>query len=175
MKIRLLLLLTALLSACASSSDTPAVDRSGSDEFQIETTVLAMCNVISGPAGRRDWNRFEALFAPGAAIIDSRVDSGAAKVAVMTVKEYVEVTKPLLNDKGWFEKPVATNVQRFGNIAHVWSTYEGRAAANAERPDIRGINSFEMVKLNGEWKIQTLVSQAEDPVNPIPPEYQPHR
>jgi hypothetical protein len=162
----------SLLAACASVPDAapPVVD---DDEFQITATVLAMYNVISGPAGRRDWKQFEELFAPDARMVVSVRKEGAPTAVVMTPKEYAERFTPNFNEHGWFERPVATRVLRFGDIAHVWSTYEAREAPNQEKPTARGINSFQLVRIGGQWKLQSLVWQKEDAANWIPPQFRP--
>jgi hypothetical protein len=160
--IALLLAAVVMLGACATSRDRlPAAASPGTDEFDIEATVLAVYNVLSGPAGRRDWDRFEALFAPGARIV---VDGEG-----MTTKEFVERNTPKLNAAGSFAKPVATRVLRYGDIAHVWSTYEGREAANLEQASSRGVRSIQLVRIGNAWKVQSLVSQREDAAHPIPP------
>ena len=153
-----------LLAACAS-----APRAADPDDFQIETTVLAVYNVISGPAGRRDWDRFEALFAPEARM----VVVGENGPTPMTTKQYIERAKPNFDAKGWFERPIPTRIVRYGNIAHVWSTYEGREHASDDKPMARGINSIEMVKIGGEWKVQSLVWEKEDAAHPIPAEFVP--
>lgn len=158
------LLLAATLAGCASAPPAPRPD---SDEFQIEATVLAVYNVISGPAGRRDWDRFEALFAPGARMTVAREVEGAPGAVVMTTKEYVERATPTFNAKGFFEKPVANRTLVYGNIAHVWSTYETRDAASDEKPTARGINSFQLVRISGEWKVLSILWQKEDAAHPI--------
>lgn len=163
--------LAALLGACATVPDAPPA--AGSDEFQINATVLAVYNVISGPAGRRDWRQFEALFAPDARIVTSTMKDGAPATLVLTTKEYVERSTPRFNERGWFERPVATRVLQYGDIAHVWSTYEGREASNQEQPVARGIRSFQLVRIGAEWKVQSLVSQEEDAAHPIPPRFAP--
>ena len=160
------LLAATLLAACATTP--PPAPAAESEEFRIETTVLAVYNVISGPAGRRDWKQFEALFAPEARMAVARPDG---TIAVMTTKDYIERTTPRFNEKGFFERPVATRVLRYGNIAHVWSTYESREASNQEKPFARGINSFELVRIGNDWKVQSLVWQQEDAAHPIPPQF----
>jgi hypothetical protein len=64
---------------------------------------------------------------------------------------------------------------RYGDIAHVWSTYEGRAAASDEKPLARGINIFQLVRIGGQWKVQSLVWQQEDATHPVPATYLPAR
>src|SRR5215212_7774861 len=65
MKIAAALIAVMMLAGCAST-DVPAA---GGDTIDVEATVLAVYNVVSGPAGRRDWDRFEELFAPGAELV----------------------------------------------------------------------------------------------------------
>jgi hypothetical protein len=154
MKIAAALAAMALLASCATTGAPPAAD---GDELQIEATVLAVYNVISGPAGRRDWNRFEELFAPGAQMI---VAAGQ-KTTVLTPKDYIARSTPVFNEKGWFERPVSTRIVRSGDIAHVWSPYEGRAASSQEKADVRGINSFQLVRIGGAWKVQSILWQQE--------------
>ncbi|HET8773931.1 MAG TPA: hypothetical protein VFP80_09080 [Thermoanaerobaculia bacterium] len=166
------LLLAALLGACATAPDAAvSAARTDTEEFQIETTVLAVYNVISGPAGRRDWKRFEALFVPDARIVVSTAKDGVPGTVVMTTKDYIDRSTPAFNEKGFFERPIATRTLRYGNIAHVWSTYEAREASSQEKPDARGINSFELVRVGSDWKVQSLVWQKESAAHPIPPQF----
>lgn len=169
MKITASLLLLAIVTGCASTTDA-APPKSG-DDFAIETTVLAVYNVISGPAGRRDWNRFEALFAPDAHMVISKVADGAPVTVVLTPKQYIERTTPIFNEKGFCERPIATRVLHYGNIAQVWSTYEGREASNQEKPTLRGINSFQLVRIGSEWKVQSILWEQEDAAHPIPSQF----
>jgi hypothetical protein len=165
MKMIAAVLLALTLAGCTSTAapvaSTPAP---GSDEFQVETTVLAAYNVISNPAGRRDWNRFEALFAPGATILQA--DDPQAKP--MSTADYVAVYKPQLMTQSWFERPVNTTIHVYGNVAQVWSVYEGRESASQENATMRGVKSFTLIRAGSEWKIQSIVWQKEDAAHPLP-------
>jgi hypothetical protein len=153
------LLLAATLGACATtSSDAPpsAAPVEG-DEFQIRATVLAVYNVLSGPAGRRDWDRFEALFAPGASIVT--VDANGVPSSAAP-KEYATAMTPKFNAAPWFQRPVDTRVQLDGNVAQVRSAYELRDAANQEQPTARGTASFALVRIGAEWKVESVIWQS---------------
>lgn len=156
----LIFLLIGVFAGCASTSDTSTAASApapGSDEFAIETTVLAVFNVISGPAGRRDWDRFEELFAPGARIMVTE----ASGTTVMTTKEYIAQATPKFNAGSWFAHPIAPRIDRSGDIAHVWSAYEGREKANQEQPSERGFSSIQMVRVGSEWKVQSILWQRD--------------
>jgi hypothetical protein len=172
---KLLVLLLAGASACASTPSQPTAPQPGSDQFAIESTVLAVYNVISGPAGRRDWDRFEALFAPGARLISTKRKDGVVTATVMTPKEYSTKAGDYFKDRGFFERPAANRTQRFGDIAHVFSTYESRNASSDEKPFARGINSFQLVRIGDDWKVLTIFWEEEDAAHPIPAEYLPAR
>ncbi|HUR83190.1 MAG TPA: nuclear transport factor 2 family protein [Thermoanaerobaculia bacterium] len=151
------LMMMVLLAACASTSVPDTAPAPESEEFQIEATVLAVYNVVSGPAGRRDWKVFEELFAPDARIVT--VEGG--KTTVLAPHDYAEHFKPILNEKSVFEHPVATRVERDGDVAQVWTAYEARATASQEKFDARGVESFQLVKVNGAWKVQSILRQQQ--------------
>jgi hypothetical protein len=165
-----LLILLLVASACAS---TPRSTPPGSDQVAIESAVQAVYTVISGPAGQRDWVRFEGLFAPGARLISTRRKDGVVTANVMTSQEYATKAGAYFADHGFFERPAANRVERFADIAHVFSTYESRHASSDEKPFARGINSFQLVRIGDDWKVLTIFWQDEDAAHPIPSAYLP--
>jgi hypothetical protein len=174
MSFRALLATLLLFAFGCTSMTTPAVaPQPGSDAFAIDSTVLAVYNVISGPAGRRDWDRFEALFAPGARLISTKRVNGVITSNVMTPKEYTEKAGAYFKDHGFFERPAHNSEERFGDIAHVFSTYESRHESADDKPFARGINSFQLVKIGDDWKVLTIFWEEEDAAHPIPAAYLP--
>src|SRR6266581_1383803 len=106
--------------------------------------LAAVYNVISGPAGERDWNRFRSLFLPGATLTSAGKDrEGNIHVRPHTVEQYVSGAGGYFAQHGFFESPIVSRVQTFGNIAHILCSYESRNAPG-EAPFARGINSFEL-------------------------------
>jgi hypothetical protein len=157
----------ALLISCSSSARTDlATEPSTNEELEVRATVIALYNVLSGPAGRRDWNRFAALFAPGGVIVTAPVADG--KQTTMTPKEFETAAMPRLNETGSFEWPVAIHIQRYGDIAQAWSVYEERRASNDAKRAGRGLSAFQLVRIGDEWKVQSVLMQLEDPAHPIP-------
>jgi hypothetical protein len=151
------LLLIAVLVPVSAAAPKRVKPKPGTDEFAIESTVVAVCNVISGPAGRRDWNRFKELFAPGA-LLASYGKDGAT---VMTSDEYIAKAKPYFDEHGFFEWPVETSVERFKDIAHVTSRYESRHATTDAQPFARGVNHFELARSGDRWVVVSLMWQEE--------------
>jgi hypothetical protein len=141
------------------------------DGDSIDSITRAVYDVISGPkGGARDWVRFRALFADGARLIPVRVTPEGAAPNVMTVGDYEKRAGANFETNGFYETGIANRVETFGNIAHVFSTYESRRAPG-EKPFARGINSFQLVKDHGVWKVMTILWDSERADSPIPEKY----
>jgi hypothetical protein len=155
--------LALLLALCA-----PAVRAADSDS--IDTAIRALYDVISGPAGTRDWDRFRALFAEGARLIPVRVTPEGASATVLTTDDYVKRAGTNFEKTAFYESEVSRRVETFGNIAHVFSTYESRRAPGA-KPFARGINSIQLVKDAKGWEVMTILWDSEREGNPLPEKY----
>src|SRR4029077_5271584 len=99
-----------------------------SDGDSIDSAVRACYDVISGPAGTRDWARFHSLFADGARLIPVRTTPQGSSPAVMTPADYEKRAGVNFDKTAFYESEVAHRVETFGDIAHVFSTYESRRA-----------------------------------------------
>jgi hypothetical protein len=145
------------------------------DVASVDAIIAALYDVISGPAGApRDWDRMRSLFAPGARLIPvvERPDGGAT-ARVTDVEGFIKGSEPYLKDRGFFEREVARKAEAFGNISHVFSTYESRHAKDDPNPFARGINSIQLLKDGDRWWIVTVYWDAEGPGRPIPDRYLP--
>lgn len=137
------------------------------DVASLDAIMVAIYGVISGPAGeKRDWDRMRSLFTSNARLMPL----GQTGLRSGSVEDYIATSGPLLEQRGFFESEIARRVERYGDIAHVFSTYEARNALDG--PVImRGINSFQLVRHDGRWWVVSIMWQQETPANPIPPEY----
>ena len=157
--------------AAASAAGPPA---RAADVATIDAIITALYASISGPANSpRDWDRFRSLFAPGARLIPMARPAGGTPVPrVITPDEYVERSGPMLTRYGFTEREIARRVDRFGLIAHVFSTYEGRfQAPDAPGTPPRGINSIQLAWDGTRWWVVTVFWDSERPEQPIPAEY----
>ena len=112
------------------------------DVISIDAIVTAAYDVISGPAGqRRDWVRERSLFLEGARLIPTSAAPGSADSKAMPrildVETYIARCEPFFQSNGFFEKEVARRTEQFGNVAHVWSTYESRRDPADPEPFMR--------------------------------------
>jgi hypothetical protein len=134
-----------------------AEKKKDADELSIRATVLAVCNVISGPPGRRDWDRFKDLFAPGGRLAGYRDGS----VRLMTTDEYIESTRLHFDHEGFFEWPVEMKVERHKDIAHVTSRYELRHATADAKPYATGVSHVELARSGDRWQVLSFVWQGD--------------
>ena len=164
-------------AAAPMLSPPPAPTAQAGDVVTIDAIVKALYNAISGPMGRpRDWNRFRPLFLRGAQLIPAapRPDGGSG-LRVLDVEGYIQSAEPYFLRNGFFEREVARRLERFGNVAHLFSTYESRHAADDSKPLARGINSIQLVRDQGRWWVVTILWDAERADNPLLPQYLPRR
>ena len=158
------------------ASPTPTVvavpPANPADVGTMDAIVASLYDVISGPPGARNWDRFRSLFVPGARLIPTGArPTGEVVSRVITVGDYAQRNGPFLEKNGFFEREVSRRLEKFGNIAHIFSTYESRHKADDAKPFARGINSIQLMNDGKRWWIVTVFWQAEDDKNPLPAEY----
>src|SRR4051794_36752501 len=140
------------------------------DTDSLDSVTKAVYAVISGPAGARDWDRFRALFADGGRLISIRMTPEGPSPNVMTPDDFAKRSGANTANNGFYESEIARRVESFGNIAHIFSTYESRRAPG-DKPFARGINSFQLAKSGNAWKIVTILWDAERDGSPLPEKY----
>ncbi len=168
----------ALLAPAASAQDWPEADPA--DVASIDAILAVVYDVISGPATQeRDWDRFRSLFLPEARLVPTGTRADGETVAtVMSPDDYVtragQVFRdgPMFQGKGFYEVEATRRVERYGSVAHVWSTYESRLDPS-EAPFARGINSFQLFWDGQRWHVLTVFWHQEDDATPIPAPYLP--
>lgn len=154
-------------------STTSASESAAEDGATIQSIITATYAAISGPAGQpRDWDRFRALFAPQATLSFLRETSeGKFERVVMSPDSYIEGSGASLERNGFFETETHQVVEQFGNIAHVFSTYDSRRNASDPEPFARGINSFQLMHDGSRWFVVSIYWQAESDTHAIPSKY----
>lgn len=157
----------------APAASAPAPAARASDVSSLDAIMAAVYRVISGPKGQqRDWDRMRSLFVPGARLIAVHTaKDGATAARVMSVEDYIRAAGPFLEGEGFFEREAHRVVDRYGDIAQVFSTYESRHAASDAKPFQRGINSFQLMYDGHRWWVVTIYWQGEQPDRPIPKRY----
>jgi hypothetical protein len=166
MKLRTFLLIGLLLVTQSAYSQYEL------DTESIESTIEALYDVISGDAGvERDWDRFKNLFSPDGRLIPTFTDQqGNIRYLNWSPEEYIERAGGNLERDGFHESEIGHRVEIFGNIAHVFSTYDSKRTEDGE-VFMRGINSIQLFNDGYRWWVMSVFWSSENPANPIPDKY----
>ncbi len=154
--------------------EVPSIAPRTEDVSTIDGVMKAFYEVISGPAGQpRQWSRDRTLYIPDVRFVAMSEDKNGQPVAqVASHQQFVDYADPVLVKNGFYEAETHRVTQRFGNILHVFSTYESRQKAGG--PVIaRGINSVELFWDGKRWWIASNIWDDERPDNPLPAQYLP--
>jgi hypothetical protein len=157
----------------AKKPDTPTVKYSAADlaatapkanpaDVASPEAIVAACyDVISGPAGTRDWNRFLSLFLPTAHLqAPTMGKDGVQYIFDVTPADYERLAGASFAKEGFFENSVVNRVDKFGKMAQVYSSYESRKA-KGEKPFARGINSWQLINDGTRWWVVSIAWDEE--------------
>ncbi|HEY7958992.1 MAG TPA: hypothetical protein VID20_02925 [Sphingomicrobium sp.] len=146
-----------LAAAVAATHPTKA------DLIGIDAAVRGVYEVISGPPGqKRDFDRMRSLFASGATL----KATGPKGLRGGSLEDYISRNAAILEKDGFTERELGRRVEIWGGLATAWSSYDGRTANGSFHE--RGINSFQLVKIDGKWLVASILWQEETPDNPLP-------
>lgn len=145
-----------------------------SDVSSLDSIMKAVYDVISGDAGqKRDWDRFRSLFHKDARLIPTSQNptTKAVNARALTPEDYTKNADAYFAKGGFYESELARTSETFGNVTHVFSTYELRHKKDDKTPFVRGINSFQLLFDGNRWWIITIYWQGETPELQIPKKY----
>jgi hypothetical protein len=145
------------------SKDSAARPAAPADVKSATAVIHAAYDVISGPAGSRDWKRFYSLFAPGARLIRTLRDSaGPAHLQPMTPHEFAELAGEFFSKNPFYESEIGRESNTFGAVTQAFSAYQSKHAPSDPKPFARGINSFQLFNDGTRWYIVTIYWDDEE-------------
>lgn len=161
--------------AAPAQAAAPAADPA--DVASPEAVVTALYEAIQRAPGERfDWDRMRSLFLPSARMIPN-TEQTRGQFRVLTPEEFIQwidgvTTIGGANDRGFAEEQVASRVEQYGDIAHVFSTYQKHFH---DDPRIlgRGINSIQLIRHDGRWWVTQIIWDEESGAGPLPERYAP--
>ena len=143
------------------------------DGSTINDLVDAMYAAISfRPGEMPDWEADRKIFSPDVRFMRL----SATTVETFGLDDYVRNVEGLIRSgelPSFHELEISRTQHVFGDIAHIWSTYEGRRSPDDPTLVTRGINSIQCARLEGRWWIVSMIWFREDDAHPIPGEYLP--
>jgi hypothetical protein len=169
----LAVILILQVSAKADTNPPDSIPADPKDVSSFDAIIAAVYDVISGPARqKRNWDRMRTLFVPDARMIATgKRQSGEFVRRSMSVEDYITNSGPVLERDGFFETEIGRKTEQYGNIVHLFSTYESKRTIADEKPFMRGINSFQLWNDGKRWWVITIFWQSESNDMPIPEKY----
>lgn len=152
-------------------TERPVIPARTEDVSTLEGIVKASYDAISGGVGApRDWGRDRTLFDPESRSVAVEVDpkTGAITTKAKSEQDFADEADAWMVKNGFTERELAHVIKRYGNVATVLSSYEGKTAAG--KLVSRGVNIFQLYFDGKRWWILSMVWDEERPGNPIPPE-----
>jgi hypothetical protein len=143
------------------------------DVASIDAIINAIYDIISGPAGPKDWARERFLMHPAARMmrgLPSGTPAGAPPtpgLAVFSTEQFIEAVGPRLAAADFYEYETGREVFRFGRLAHVISAYAS-THARGQAPFARGINDIQLWFDGGRWWVMSVLWDWEGEENPVP-------
>ena len=140
------------------------------DVSTIDGIIKAFYETISGGKGvARQWSRDKTLYMPGVRFVGMSERDGKIRASVMNHNQYVNGSNDFFVSEGFQEREINRVTRKFGNIAHVFSTYEFWTEDKKEKT--RGVNSIELFWDGTRWWISAASWDEERAGNPIPKEF----
>ena len=123
----------------------------------IDELLDTLYECISGPPGGQDWERDREIYHPRAIMTRTRIVDGKNTAFVFNYDEFVEATKPILADVSFYEIQLARKIEQFGQIAHVYSTYEARETPTSPDIQFRGVNMIHLWNDGTRWWVMSII------------------
>jgi len=141
-----------------------------------ESVVRALYETVTKePGARFQWDRMRTLFVPGALLLPNLAQTRGVpqQHSVESFVAWIDSSWSRLppgGDRGFTERETSAQWERFGDVAHVFSTYEKRYMTET-RILGRGINSIQLVRRNGRWWIVAMSWDEESAERALPAKY----
>ncbi|WP_262733447.1 hypothetical protein [Gaetbulibacter sp. NE] len=168
-------ILFVLIAFSTQAQDIATVPDYTQNVKSLDSIVTTLYKVISGEKEEeRNWDLFKYLFKPEAKLIAStKPKDSIYRVRYMSPQDYIKSSAKWLVENGFIEKEIHRKTETFGNITHVFSTYEAYHSKLDSKPFMRGINSIQLLYDGKRWWIINLYWAKETAKNPIPSMYLP--
>jgi hypothetical protein len=160
---------TLALSPSELSAKVPAAKPD--DVKSANAIVKAAYDVISGPAGPRNWDRLRSLCLPQVRFTQvGKAQDGSAFVISWGIDDFVRDATDIFSKEPFYENGIVNQDEGYGNMMQILSSYESRRSPS-EKPFQRGINSFQVLNDGKRWWIVSIFWDSERPDNPLPPKF----
>ena len=167
--LRTLFSATILAGALAGTAMAQTSDAGCALPSEPDGIAAAIDAAIGGPADK-DRACMKALFIPEARLMFASTDAdGKPTYTIRNLDDWIARVKTSGHTE-LGEKQLKFQIERYGNIAQLWSSYA--LDSNGEQV-ARGINCIQAIKGAVGWRVAGIVVQEETATVPLPKEYLP--
>lgn len=161
----------ALSQDAPAPATAPAHVPNPADVETLDGILAALYDVISGPAGPRDWDRFQGLFLPGAVMGGSGpAQNGVSRLRIGGTADYARASGAYFMQNPFFEREIGRKTQAWGPLTQVLSAYETTEVAGGPVTQ-RGVNSITLFNDGRRWWITSVTWGGEAPDRPMPTDW----
>ncbi len=128
--------------------------------------------VSFGPGEECDYERMKTIFLPGCTFVMPPGRGEKRKIAHLEDffadwRKFIAETKEV-KEFGFDERIANRRTDQFGDIAHSYVVFEVRFDADSRFPLARGVDSMQMVRIDGRWWVTSINTQFVRPNTPLP-------
>jgi hypothetical protein len=121
------------------------------------------------PGEVADWDAVRALFLPQATVV---LRTGPEEMSVFSLEGFVDdfvsfIERANVIETGFTERILCMRSMTFGDIAHVGVLFDSHIPGSG-RPPNPGIDFFDLIRLDGEWRIVSVINDRPAPGRPLP-------
>jgi hypothetical protein len=149
------------------------INSAAAQESSIDSIISDLYTSISFNENQDpDYETFKALFVEGASLISVK-DTTSYTLSPKDYEQSMSRQRESGKIIAFEEKELHRQTEQFGNILHVFSTYQTYLETPDGTDSARGINSIQLMKKDGDWKVTSLIWYEEDDNHPLPEKYLP--
>ena len=140
-----------------------------------EDVVGRLYELVTFEAGQTpDWAAVRSIFLDQAVIV---LRTSRDALPVLSVDEFVAefqafIERANVGETGFSETVVTMKSMVFGDIAHILVLYEASIPGSARGPQ-QGVDSFQLIRTEGDWRIASVVNEVPTDARPVPQELMP--
>ncbi len=135
-----------------------------------EAVVEELYRLVTFEAGTTpDWDRVRSLFAEEAVVV---LRTGREEMTIFTLEGFVNDFVQFIENRdvektGFTERILKMKSTVYGDIAHVLVLFDSHIPGTETDPR-PGLDSFQLIRQAGEWRILSITNDRPSPDNPIP-------
>lgn len=119
------------------------------------------------PGVAADADRMQRLFREDAIVAGGAYRDGQPRFQFIKASDYI-ADQRRIRPHGFYECEIVRDVKEYDRFATVYSVVETRRDSRAAKADYTGVNSIQLYRDEGGWKIVSLYYHVKKPGTPVP-------